>query len=57
MTPTPEQIEKKKIRDKKEAEAAKKLYEKRHRGGRARKATLTDVTDQQKKKRKDKDWI
>ena len=32
MTPTPEQIEKKKIRDKKEADAAKKLYEKRHRG-------------------------
>ena len=27
MTPTPEQIEKKKLRDKKEAEAAKKLYE------------------------------
>ena len=57
MTPTPEQIEKKKIRDKKEAEAAKKLYEKRHRGGRARKATLTDVTDQQKKKRKDKEKL
>ena len=33
MTPTPEQIEKKKIRVKKEADAAKKLYDKRHKGG------------------------
>ena len=62
MTPTPEQIEKKRLREEKEATAAKKLYEKRHRGGRkktskVRKAELTDITDQQKKRRKDKEKL
>ena len=53
MTPTPEQIEKKKIRDKKEADAAKKLYEKRHRG-KAKKARIrraTEIIDPRKKKK------
>jgi len=62
MTPTPEQIEKKRLREEKEATAAKKLYEKRHRGGRkkttkVKKAELTDITDQQKKRRKDKEKL
>jgi len=57
MTPTPEQIEKKKLRDKKEAAAAKKQYEKRHRGGRPRKAELIDVTKEQKNKKKDKEKL
>jgi len=54
MTPTPEQIEKKKIRDKKEADAAKKLYERRHRG-KAKKARIrraTEIIDPREKKKK-----
>ena len=54
MTPTPEQIEKKKIKDKKEADAAKKLYERRHRG-KAKKARIrraTEIIDPREKKKK-----